>query len=81
MDWLADPQAWMAFATLTLLEIVLGIDNVVFIAIVGRQVAWETACSGTDDWLRFGHADADWVVIFAELGHAADGSAVCRVRA
>ena len=34
MDWLADPQAWMAFVTLTALEIVLGIDNVVFIAIL-----------------------------------------------
>ena len=34
MDWFADPQAWMALATLTVLEIVLGIDNVVFIAIL-----------------------------------------------
>ena len=34
MDWLADPQAWMAFLTLTTLEIVLGIDNIVFIAIL-----------------------------------------------
>lgn len=34
MDWLADPQAWMAFVTLTTLEVVLGIDNVVFIAIL-----------------------------------------------
>jgi predicted tellurium resistance membrane protein TerC len=34
MDWFADPQAWMALATLTVLEIVLGIDNIVFIAIL-----------------------------------------------
>lgn len=34
MDWFADPQAWMSLATLTVLEIVLGIDNVVFIAIL-----------------------------------------------
>jgi predicted tellurium resistance membrane protein TerC len=33
----ADPQAWLAFVTLSLLEIVLGIDNLIFIAIlVGR---------------------------------------------
>lgn len=37
MELLMDPQVWMAFLTLTLIEIVLGIDNVVFIAIlVGR---------------------------------------------
>ncbi len=37
MDWLADPQIWASLVTLTALEIVLGIDNLVFIAIlVGR---------------------------------------------
>ena len=36
-DWLADPHAWIALATLTALEIVLGIDNIIFISIlVGR---------------------------------------------
>jgi predicted tellurium resistance membrane protein TerC len=37
MDILTDPQVWLAFATLTALEIVLGIDNIIFISIlVGR---------------------------------------------
>ncbi len=37
LEWIADPQAWVALATLTLLEIVLGIDNIIFISIlVGR---------------------------------------------
>ncbi len=37
MEWLAEPQAWIALATLTALEIVLGIDNIIFISIlVGR---------------------------------------------
>jgi len=37
MEWLLDPQAWIALATLTLLEIVLGVDNIIFITIlVGR---------------------------------------------
>jgi predicted tellurium resistance membrane protein TerC len=37
MELLADPQVWLAFATLTALEIVLGIDNIIFISIlVGR---------------------------------------------
>ena len=34
MDWINQPQAWIGFATLTLLEIVLGIDNIVFISIL-----------------------------------------------
>lgn len=33
-EWFLDPSAWMALATLTLLEIVLGIDNIIFIAIL-----------------------------------------------
>ncbi len=38
MDWLADPQAWIALATLTTLEIVLGIDNIVFISILAGRL-------------------------------------------
>jgi predicted tellurium resistance membrane protein TerC len=34
MDWLSDPQAWLALVTLTALEIVLGIDNIIFISIL-----------------------------------------------
>jgi len=34
MDLLTDPQAWIAFATLTALELVLGIDNIIFISIL-----------------------------------------------
>ena len=34
LELLADPQAWIAFATLTALELVLGIDNLVFISIL-----------------------------------------------
>ncbi len=34
MEWIADPQAWIALVTLTLLEIVLGIDNIIFISIL-----------------------------------------------
>jgi predicted tellurium resistance membrane protein TerC len=36
-EWLSDPNAWIALATLTALEIVLGVDNIIFISIlVGR---------------------------------------------
>lgn len=34
MTWIASPEAWVALATLTALEIVLGIDNIIFISIL-----------------------------------------------
>jgi len=41
MEWITNPEAWIALATLTVLEIVLGIDNVVFIAIVAGRLPEE----------------------------------------
>ena len=42
MQFLSDPQIWIAFATLTVLELVLGIDNIVFVSILsGRLPAKE----------------------------------------
>jgi predicted tellurium resistance membrane protein TerC len=38
MDWLTDPQIWIALATLTFLEIVLGIDNIIFISILSGKL-------------------------------------------
>jgi predicted tellurium resistance membrane protein TerC len=38
MDWITEPQAWIGFATLTLLEIVLGVDNIVFISILADKL-------------------------------------------
>ncbi|UUE58572.1 TerC family protein [Pectobacterium aroidearum] len=33
-DWIVDPNAWLALGTLTILEIVLGIDNIIFLSLV-----------------------------------------------
>lgn len=38
MEWLASPQAWVAFLTLLALEIVLGIDNIIFISILSGKL-------------------------------------------
>lgn len=38
MAWLTDPEIWAAFITLTALEIVLGIDNIVFISILAGKL-------------------------------------------
>jgi len=38
MDWLAHPQTWIAFITLVVLELVLGVDNVIFISILAGKL-------------------------------------------
>ena len=45
-SWLADPQAWGALFTLTMLEIVLGIDNIVFISILVDRLPVEKRKQG-----------------------------------
>ncbi len=38
MEWLSDPETWIALLTLTALEIVLGIDNIIFISILAGKL-------------------------------------------
>ncbi len=38
MDWLSNPEIWIALATLTALELVLGIDNIIFISILAGKL-------------------------------------------
>ncbi|MEF8816698.1 MAG: TerC family protein [Salinibacter sp.] len=38
MEWIASPEAWIALGALTILEIVLGIDNIVFISILSNKL-------------------------------------------
>ena len=38
MEWLGSPEAWVALATLTALEIVLGVDNIIFISILAARL-------------------------------------------
>jgi predicted tellurium resistance membrane protein TerC len=46
MEWIADPQSWIALLTLTALEIVLGIDNIIFIAILAGKLPKEQQAKG-----------------------------------
>ena len=41
MEWLTNPEIWVALITLTVLEIVLGIDNIIFISIVAGKLPKE----------------------------------------
>jgi len=38
MDWITDPQSWIALITLVALELVLGVDNVIFISILSGKL-------------------------------------------
>jgi predicted tellurium resistance membrane protein TerC len=41
MDWLTDPTVWLGLVTLTVLEIVLGVDNIIFISILSSKLPLE----------------------------------------
>ena len=41
MDWILDPAIWASLATLTALEIILGIDNIIFVSIVAESLPVE----------------------------------------
>ncbi len=41
MEWMTNPEIWVALLTLTLLEIVLGIDNIIFISILSGKLPME----------------------------------------
>ena len=41
MDWISNPEIWTALVTLTALEIVLGIDNIIFISILAGKLPTE----------------------------------------
>jgi len=41
MEWLTNPDIWMSFLTLCVLEIILGIDNIIFISIISQKLPKE----------------------------------------
>ncbi|HYN89125.1 MAG TPA: hypothetical protein VER55_11370, partial [Ardenticatenaceae bacterium] len=45
MDWITNPEAWVGLVTLAALEIVLGIDNIVFISILSGKLPAEQQAS------------------------------------
>jgi len=46
MEWISSPEAWIALLTLTVLETVLGIDNIIFVAILAERVQSEIPAVG-----------------------------------
>ena len=45
MEWISNPEAWIALATLAVLEIILGIDNIIFISILADKLPGERQAS------------------------------------
>ena len=85
MDWITDPQIWIALGTLTFLEIVLGVDNIIFISILSGKLPPEQQATArrvgllgamlTRILLLFSLA---WIIkltapLFTLVGHAISG--------
>ena len=76
MDWLTDPEIWIALLTLTTLEVVLGIDNIVFISILSSKLPAASTGAGTSGRPRAGHAHPDSLVAEHLVGDRAHRAVV-----
>ena len=51
MEWITDPTVWVGLLTLVVLEIVLGVDNLIFIAILADKLPPKSAIArGSSDF-------------------------------
>ena len=85
LEWINSPEAWIALLTLTILEIVLGIDNIIFIAILSDRVKEEERARARTVGLAFAIStrilllfSIVWVIgltdpLFALFGHEISG--------
>ena len=76
MELLTDPQAWIAFLTLLALEMVLGVDNIVFISILAGKLPPEQRKNAPARWASAWRSSRDPAALLARLDRAADGPAV-----
>ena len=59
MEWITNPQALIALLTLTVLEIVLGIDNIIFISILSGRLPKEGTEEGAVNWAIVSYDNKD----------------------
>ena len=69
MDIFTDFNTWVALLTLIFLEIVLGIDNIIFISITTAKLPQESQKKATNHRLIACHGDANYFVIRCFLPH------------
>ena len=81
MTWFSDPEAWIALVTLTALEIVLGIDNIIFISILAGKLPADQQARARTIGLLAGDGHAHRAAVLARLDHGADGAALHGPRA
>ena len=67
MDWVTNPEIWIALVTLTALEIVLGVDNIIFISIVAGKLPRAQQGRARRVGLLRRDADADRPAVLAVL--------------
>ena len=75
---LESPESWLAFATLALLETVLGIDNVIFLSILVAVCRRRSQRSARHRRAAAGDADAPGAAVLGGVADAADRAAVQR---
>ena len=85
MDWISSPENWIALITLTVLEIVLGIDNIVFISILASKLPAERQARARSIGLALAMVtrillllSLTWIMrltapLFAVFGHGVSG--------
>ncbi len=85
MEWLTNPEVWLALLTLTVLEVVLGVDNVIFISILASKLPKEEQGRARVVGLSLAAAtrilfllSITWIMalkkpLFAVLGHEVTG--------
>jgi predicted tellurium resistance membrane protein TerC len=66
MDWLTEPQTWISLLTVTALEVVLGIDNVVFVSILAGKLHGAEQQRARRLWLIF--APTNRILLLVALG-------------
>ncbi|MDQ0739629.1 hypothetical protein QF045_002489 [Pseudomonas sp. W4I3] len=80
MDYLlqlaASPTAWVALATLIVMEIVLGIDNLIFISILTNKLPEQHPGQGAAHWHQHGVGVAPGSVEHHRVYRAADGAGI-----
>ena len=60
MEWVPNPEIWIALATLTALEIVLGIDNIIFISILSTKLPQARPWDLRSPWWRGSASCCRW---------------------
>ena len=76
MEWIYLPEAWVALLTLTALEIVLGIDNIIFISILVGRLPEHRRHRARIQGLALAMITRIAPAVVASLGHAIDRTAV-----